>query len=289
MTDNAPTALLFPGQGSQTDDMREIVARTSPELLEHAVKLIGVDPFERVEDGTAYAQPALYCAGLARWTAAGRPEASFMAGHSLGELPALAAAGSIGEIEGLTLAVARGRAMQEAGESGSPGGMMAVLGKGEGEGAAQTAERLGLTIANDNAPGQVVLSGPLDALETARTELKDAGLKAMSLPVGGAFHSPAMAAAAPAFEAALAEVEITPPRVTVVSSITTQPFDDIRRELALALTSPVRWRETLIAMSDAGARRFVETGPGNVLTKLVRRTVDGAEASVLEVPEATHA
>ncbi len=288
MSESATTALLFPGQGSQTDDMREIAVRAAPELCERAATLIGADPFERVDEGTAYAQPALYCASLARWIAAGRPPGGLMAGHSLGELPALAAAGSIGETEGLTLAVARGRAMQDAGESdGGHGGMLAVLGKGEG--GTEVADRLGLAVANDNAPGQVVLSGPREALARARDELKAAGLKAMTLPVTGAFHSPAMAAAAPEFERALAEVEVMPARATVISSITTRPFDDVRRELAEALTNPVRWRETLIALRAAGAERFVETGPGNVLTKLVRRTIDGADAIVLEVPEAARA
>jgi malonyl CoA-acyl carrier protein transacylase len=210
-----------------------------------------------------------------------------MAGHSLGELPALAAAGAIGEIDGLALAVARGRAMQEAGESGEPGGMLAVLGTGDG--ADEVAERLGLTVANDNAPGQVVLSGPREALESARDALKAEGLKAMSLPVAGAFHSPGMAPAAAAYERALAEVEVTEPRATVYSSITTRPFEDVRAELALALTSPVRWRETVLALAGAGVERFVETGPGNVLTKLVRRTVKSADASELEVPETARA
>src|SRR4029453_6653046 len=89
------TALLFPGQGSQTDDMRELVERACPELLERATDHLGVDPFERVDEGTAYAQPALYCASLAGWTAGGRPTAEFMAGHSLGELAALGGAGRL--------------------------------------------------------------------------------------------------------------------------------------------------------------------------------------------------
>jgi malonyl CoA-acyl carrier protein transacylase len=287
MSENAPTALLFPGQGSQTAEMRDTVASIRPDLLQRAIELIGSDPFERVEEGTAYAQPALYCAGLAHWTAAGRPQASFMAGHSLGELPALAAAGALDELDGLALAVTRGRAMQDAGESGSPGGMLAVLGAGDGADA--VAERLGLTVANDNAPGQVVLSGPRDALEAARAELKAEGLKAMSVPVTGAFHSPAMAPAAPAYEAALAEVEVAEPRATVFSSITTRPFEDVRADLAAALVNPVRWRETLIALRAAGAGRFVETGPGNVLTKLVRRTLHEVEATVLPKPEGARA
>ncbi len=281
------TALLFPGQGSQTDDMRELVARACPELLEQAADRLGVDPFERVDQGTAYAQPALYCASLAGWTAAGRPDAEFMAGHSLGELAALVAAGSLDASDGLSLALTRGQVMQEAAESGPGGGMLAVL--GEEEPTRAVAERLGLTVANDNAPGQLVLSGSEEALAAARAELKGAGLRTIRLRVQGAFHSPAMESAVPAFRAALDDVEFAPPRTPVMSSTTARPFDDIRRRLAEALIRPVRWREALVALYDAGARRFVETGPGSVLTGLVRRTLDSVDATTVTFPGAERA
>src|SRR5918996_4303632 len=203
--DPAHTALLFPGQGSQTEDMREQVARACPRLLERVMYELGDDPFEHVDEGTAYAQPALYCASLAGWTAAGRPTAEFMAGHSLGELAALVAAGSLEASDGLSLALTRGRVMQEAAERGPGGGMLAVL--GDEEPTRAVAERLGLTVANDNAPGQLVLTGPDDALAAARAELKGSGLRTIRLRVQGAFHSPAMESALPAFRAALEEVE----------------------------------------------------------------------------------
>jgi [acyl-carrier-protein] S-malonyltransferase len=281
------TALLFPGQGSQTAEMRELVAGERPQLLEQAIEEVGVDPFEHVEEGTAFTQPALYCASLAGWAAGGSPTTDLMAGHSLGELAALAAAGSLSEEDGLSLAVTRGRVMQEAAENGPPGGMLAVLGKGDG--VLAVAGRLRLTIANDNAPGQVVLSGPADALEEARAVLKEAGLRTIPLRVRGAFHSPAMASAVPVFRTALAEVAFAPPRVPVLSSTTARPFDDIRRRLAEALIRPVRWREALIALHAAGTRRFLETGPGTVLTGLVRRTLADVEASALAVPEVANA
>jgi [acyl-carrier-protein] S-malonyltransferase len=283
----ADTALLFPGQGSQTDDMRELVERVRPQLLEQAIDELGVDPFERVDEGTAFAQPALYCASLAGWAAAERPTADFMAGHSLGELAALVAAGSLSEADGLSLALTRGRVMQEAAESGPPGGMLAAL--GDEERTRAVAERLGLTVANDNAPGQLVLSGSREALADARTELKQAGLRTIRLRVQGAFHSPAMIAAVPEFEAALAEVPFAPPTVPVLSSTTARPFDDVRRRLAEALVRPVRWREALVALYAAGVRRFVETGPGNVLTGLVRRTLDTVDATTVTQPEAERA
>jgi [acyl-carrier-protein] S-malonyltransferase len=286
-TDPAQTALLFPGQGSQTAEMREHVERVCPHLLEQAIDELGVDPFEHVDDGTAFAQPALYCASLAGWTAADRPSAAFMAGHSLGELAALVAAGSLDESDGLSLAVIRGRVMQDAAERGPRGGMLAAL--GDGEQALAVANRVGLTVANDNAPGQLVLSGPRDALNAARGELKAAGVRTIPLRVQGAFHSPAMEAAVPEFRAALAEVEVDEPRVPVVSSTTARPFDDIRARLADALVRPVRWREALIALHEAGVRRFVETGPGTVLTGLVSRTLDAVDARAVDVPEAAGA
>lgn len=289
MDNDHDTALLFPGQGSQSDDMRGLVARMHPGLLDQAIAELGADPFARVAEGTAYAQPALYCASLAGWAEGGSPAAAYMAGHSLGELAALAAAGSVSEEDGLSLAIARGRAMQAAAESGPPGGMLAVL--GDEAPTREIAERLGLTLANENAPGQLVLSGPADALAAAKPELKRAGLKAIRLRVQGAFHSPAMEPAVPEFERALAAVDVGPPRVPVMSSIAARPFDDVRARLLEALTKPVRWREALIALHRAGVRRFVETGPGTVLTGLVRRTLDSVEATTVGAldPEAARA
>src|SRR5579875_4010630 len=111
------TALLFPGQGSQTPEMREQVARVRPDLLQLAIEVVGDDPFLRVDDGTAYAQPAIYCASIAGWCQMGRPVHEFTAGNSLGEIGALVAAGVLSERSGLQLVALRGRLMQEAGES----------------------------------------------------------------------------------------------------------------------------------------------------------------------------
>lgn len=287
MARHTDTALLFPGQGSQTKEMRVLVERACPELLDEAIDRLGVDPLPRVEGGTAYAQPALYCASLAGWKAAGRPTAEFMAGHSLGELAALVAAGSMSEHDGLSLALTRGRLMQEAAERGPRGGMLAVL--GDERQTRAVAEQLGLTVANDNAPGQLVLSGPQEALAAARADLKGTGLRTIRLRVQGAFHSPAMESAVPAFRAALDAIRFSPPRIPVVSSITARPFDDVPRRLAEALVRPVRWREALIALYEAGARRFVETGPGSVLTGLVQRTLDSVDTITTSAPEPGHA
>ncbi len=269
----AATAILFPGQGSQTPEMRDVVAEHTPELLSEVVELVGEDPFSRADEGTMYAQPAIFCASLAGWNALGSPPGDFMAGHSLGELAALVAAGALSSRDGLALVVLRGRLMQAAGE----GGMIALLGPGAADRAPALAQAHGLAVANDNSPQQVVLSGERRALPSAITEAKELGLRTMELPVTGAFHSPMMAAAVPEFRAALERVELSDPRVPVMSAVTTRPFDDIRARLAEALTMPVRWRETMLALHARGVERFVEVGPGRVLTGLVKRTLRDVE------------
>jgi malonyl CoA-acyl carrier protein transacylase len=274
------TAILFPGQGSQTPDMRDDVERIRPDLLALAIECVGEDPFSLVQEGTRFAQPAIFCASLAGWDTLGRPAADYMAGHSLGEFAALVAAGVLSERTALELVALRGRLMQEAGERAGDGGMLALLGAGAADHAQEIAASHGLAVANDNSPQQVVLSGAREAFEAASNAARELGLRPMELPVTGAFHSPMMASAVPEFEAALAKAELTasaPLAVTVISAVTAEPFDDVRRRLAEALTMPVRWREVVLAMHDLGARRFVEVGPGRVLTGLVKRTVRDVE------------
>src|SRR5436305_9654127 len=127
------TAILFPGQGSQTPEMRETVAEERPDLLSLAEEVVGEDPFPRVEEGTKFAQPAIFCASLAGWEALGRPSGDFMAGHSLGELAAFVAGGSLTERDGLELVTLRGKLMQESGERAGDGGMLALMGRGAAE------------------------------------------------------------------------------------------------------------------------------------------------------------
>ncbi|HTP22635.1 MAG TPA: ACP S-malonyltransferase [Solirubrobacteraceae bacterium] len=271
------TAILFPGQGSQTPDMRETVSEARPDLLSLADEIVGEDAFARAEEGTRFAQPAIFCASLAGWEGLGRPDGEMMAGHSLGELAALVAAGCLSERDGLELVALRGRLMQESGERAGDGGMLALLGAGAADRATELADAHALAVANDNSPQQVVLSGDRSAFADASAAAKELGLRAMELPVTGAFHSPMMAEAVPEFEAALSRVEISSPRVTVLSAVTAAPFEDVRAQLAQALTVPVRWRETLLAMHDRGGDRFVEVGPGRVLTGLVKRTLRDVE------------
>jgi [acyl-carrier-protein] S-malonyltransferase len=275
----AVTAILFPGQGSQTPEMRETVAEVRPDLLSLAAEIVGEDPFPRAEEGTRFAQPAIFCASLAGWEALGRPSGEFMAGHSLGELAALVAAGCLRERDGLELVALRGKLMQESGERAGDGSMIALMGRGAAEHAGELADAHGLAVANDNSPQQVVLSGDRARFEGLMAAAQELRLRVTELPVTGAFHSPMMAEAVPAFTAALQRVEVSPSAdgVTVLSAVTAAPFQDVRAQLAQALTMPVRWRETLLAMHDRGADRFVEVGPGRVLTGLVKRTLSDVE------------
>jgi len=266
--------------------MRDVVERVTPDLLALAIHEVGEDPFARVSEGTRFAQPALYCASVAMWIEAGSPQADFVAGHSLGELAALVGAGVLTPQDGLRLAARRGSLMQSAGEAEPSGGMMAVM--GDGELAREVAANHSLTVANDNCPGQVVLSGGLDARELAATDAKSRGLKVAQLPVAGAFHSPAMVPALPEFKRVLAEVELHPATTVAFSSTTAEPFDDVRERLAQALIARVRWRETVLALNESGVERYVEVGPGKVLRGLVRRTLPDAEATTLAM-EATRA
>jgi malonyl CoA-acyl carrier protein transacylase len=286
VTDSPTTAVLFPGQGSQTPDMRDDVERFRPDLLQLACEELGTDPFERIAEGSRFAQPAIYCASLAGWERLGRPDVAALAGHSLGEFAALVAAETLSAEDGLRLVALRGRLMDEAAERTGDGGMLAVLGNDARLAAGALAEGHGVFVANDNAPGQVVLSGAVQRLDAAAAEAKTIGLRAIRLAVAGAFHSPAMAGAAPELEAALDAVEFGPGLTPVVSCVTTEPIADPRPVLLAGLTEPVRWRETLLALHTLGVRRFVDAGPGKVLAGLVTRTLDGVTAETAAALEA---
>jgi [acyl-carrier-protein] S-malonyltransferase len=275
---NTPSAILFPGQGSQTPEMRALVEQVRPDLLALAVEVVGEDPFPRADEGTNFAQPAIFCASLAGWTQLGSPLGEMMAGHSLGELGALVAAGALDEREGLELVALRGRLMHDSGlAAGGAGSMVAVMGAGASDHAEEIAAAADLTVANDNSPMQIVLSGAKDHIPAALESAKELGLRAMELDVTGAFHSPMMAGAVPEFEAALAQVRFATARTVVVSAVTAQPFTDPRRELADALIMPVRWREVMLTLHRLGAQRFVDVGPGRVLTGLAKRTLKDVE------------
>ena len=265
------TAVLFPGQGSSTDEAGPIVARHAPDLLEHAIELLGEDPFDRAAESTRFAQPAIFCASLAGWRALDLDHQPIaFAGHSLGELSALAAAGAIEAIDALELVVLRAALMDEAGEATPGGGMLALL-KADVPAAYELAERHQVVVANDNAPGQVVLSGDSDRLRELAGEARELGLRAMALGVSGAFHSPAMEPARSPFAVALAHTEIRDTEIPVFSGLTASRFSDVREELVAGLVNPVRWRETMSALRRFGADAFVDVGPDRVLERLVAR------------------
>jgi [acyl-carrier-protein] S-malonyltransferase len=276
MSPDPATAIMFPGQGVGDESARELVAEVRPDLLTLSRELIGEDPFARIGDGTRFAQPAVYCASIAGFELLGRPGAEYYAGHSLGEIGALAASGAIDDQDGLRIVVARGVAMDEAARSAPRGGMLAV--GGDRRRAEALAEAHGLKVANENSPKQFVLSGEAAAIEAAEREAKEMGVRAKRLAVKGAFHTEAMLSAVAPFRAALDEVEFRDVRAPALSSTKGRFFSgDVRGMLADALTAPVRWINVMRKLRELGATRYVDVGPGKVLARLVRQSISEVE------------
>jgi malonyl CoA-acyl carrier protein transacylase len=269
------TAIIFPGHGVRTAGLRAIVEAHDRELLRQVETLVDPNVFARAAESTRFAQPAIFCVDLVLWRQArssgdcGDPLA--YSGHSLGELPALVAAGSLDQDAGLWLAAERGRLTAEVGRE-TDGAMLALLGF-DTEEATELAAEHGVHLSNDNCPGQVVLSGSRKDLEVVLRACEAAKRRALMLDVGCAFHSPLMGAAVAPFEAVLSQVRFEAPEQPVFSGIAAEPFSDVPAQLAAALTQPVRWSETVTALGRFGAEEFVECGPERVLTKLVNRTL----------------
>lgn len=315
ITASPATVYLFPGQGSQAVGMAFDLAENFPaakELFDEADALLGFELStlcfegpEAVLTDTINAQPALLTASVAALCAIeselGRdwPQAEgdsvFLAGHSMGEYSALVAGGSISFADGLGLVRERGRLMKEAGEH-SPGLMAAILGLDEARVSAVCAdvtEEGGIAqIANDNCPGQIVISGDRRGMEAAMDALSDAGArKVVPLAVSIAAHSPLMAPAAEALKAAIDATPIQLPRVPIIGNTTATPLttvEAIRAELTAQLTGSVRWSESMRYALDAGAANFVEIGPGGVLTALMKRlNRKASRRSVADLDEVT--
>jgi [acyl-carrier-protein] S-malonyltransferase len=297
------TAFVFPGQGSQAVGMGKALAEAFPAAravfaevdAALAQKLSGL-MFEGPEAEltlTANAQPALMAVSLAATrvleTEAGLDvarDARFVAGHSLGEYSALAAAGAFRVGDAARLLRIRGEAMQRAVPVGL-GAMAAILGLDlpvVSAIAAKAAADLGggavCQAANDNGGGQVVISGTKAAVESAMEAAKAAGAKrALPLPVSAPFHCALMQPAADAMAAALADVELKTPKAPLVANVSATALSDpaaIRASLVAQVTGAVRWRECVLHMAGAGVDRFVEIGAGKVLSGLIRRVVEGA-------------
>jgi [acyl-carrier-protein] S-malonyltransferase len=284
-------AFVFPGQGSQAPRMGLDWASSSEagdDLYGWASTCLGWDLTKTLESAspdelrqTYIAQPAIFSVSVAAMRAlekAGiRP--AFTAGHSLGELSALVAAGALSFEAGLTLVARRAEAMQRAADA-RPGSMSSVLGLSvEAVEMAVAAARGNdvLAIANDNAPGNVVVSGDWAALERLPAAAKELGAKrVVPLSVGGAFHSPLMAPAADVFRSFLSAAPLRDPDIPVIANATSEPVtsaEELRKLLARQLTGPVRWTESVRRLADLGVDTFIEVGPGTVLSGLIKRTV----------------
>ncbi len=300
------TAFIFPGQGSQSVGMARALADSSPaarqileevdEALSQALSRLMFDGPEDQLTLTANAQPAIMAASLAALAVLEQEagirlsdKAAMVAGHSLGEYSALAAAGVFTLADTARLLRTRGNAMQAAVPPGE-GAMAAILGldhEAVARAVTQAAEGEVLAAANDNAPGQVVISGTTAAVQRAIDLLKTAGARrAMALPVSAPFHCALMAPAAEAMATALAATAMQAPVVPVIANVTAGPVTEpatIRRLLVEQVTGAVRWRESVEWMAANGVTRMVEFG-GKVLGPMVKRIAPDVETLSILTP-----
>ena len=290
-------AFIFPGQGSQAVGMGKELAEASAAakaVFQEVDEALGQNLFKLMCDGpldeltlTENAQPAIMANAIATLRVLESEggvtlsdKASFVAGHSLGEYTALCAAGSFDLATTAKLLKLRGQAMQAAVPVGV-GGMAALLGADieKAEGLAEAAaEGEVCTVANDNDPSQVVISGHKGAIDRAIAMVKDHGIKrGIALPVSAPFHCPLMQPAADAMAEALGDTNITAPSVPLYANVTAAAVSDvdtIRQQLVEQVTGRVRWRESAIAMAEAGVTHFAEMG-GKVLSPMVKRSAGG--------------
>ncbi len=304
--DAKTTAFLFPGQGSQSVGMGLSLAQTyekARQSFAQADAWIGFPlsktawegPEESLND-TINTQPALLVHSIAAWEVFNdkfpgfRP--AFVAGHSMGELSALVASGTLAFKDAFSLVCRRGELMKRSGEI-SPGGMAAVLGMGVAElelvcSDASQGEEI-VQVANDNCPGQVVISGSSQALERAMQLAQERGARRVRrLAVSIAAHSPLMEPAQEDFNLAVNQAPFVEPLIPLVGNVTARPLptlDAIRADLQLQLTSRVRWTESIQMMAASGVKTFIEIGSGNVLTGLLKRILPEAEGYAVGNPE----
>ncbi len=284
-------AYVFPGQGAQFSGMGKDLYENNESakaLFEKADEILGFRITDIMFGGTAdelkqtkVTQPAVFLHSVILAKVLGvKPDA--VAGHSLGEFSALVVSGAVSFEDGLRLVSKRAMAMQKCCEN-RPGGMAAILGLDDAVVEQACADIDGVVVAaNDNCPGQLVISGADEAVDAACARLKEAGARrALRLPVGGAFHSPLMEDARAELEQAIAEVEFHTPVCPIYQNVDAQPQTDpekIKANLIAQLTAPVRWTQIVRNMLADGVTEFTELGPGNVLQGLIKK-VD-AEAAV---------
>lgn len=297
------TAFLFPGQGSQALGMGKELAEKYPaakKIFQEADQILGFSLTKIMWEGeddqlhdTVNTQPALFVHSFAAWKVlselAPDLQPATVAGHSLGEISALAAANALSFEDGLRLVRRRGELMKRAGEI-APGGMAAILGmdiSALDEICAQASQKDEIVqVANDNCPGQVVISGEENALKRAMNAAKEAGARrVIPLAVSIAAHSPLMVVIQTEFAQALADADIREASLPLVSNVTAFPIhtvDALRDDLCAQLTSRVRWRESIQNMLEDGVERFVELGSGNVLNGLLKRIDRSKEGLVFD-------
>ena len=307
MKDIMTLAFTFPGQGSQSIGMGKLLSETfassravfeeiNDALDQNLSKLMWDGPIEDLTL-TSNTQPALMACGIAAMQALKDEfdidvsRAKFVAGHSLGEYTALCAAGSLSLADTARLLRIRGNAMQAAVPVGA-GAMAALLGASveDAEAAAKAGQSKGICqIANDNATGQIVLSGEKIAVQAACDAATEMGVKkVMMLNVSAPFHCEMMAPAAEAMKDALADVKFNSPVVPVVNNVQARPVSDpdqLRQDLVTQVTGRVRWRESVEWMHENGLETLAEPGCGKVLTVMLRRIVKGMKGVTLDTPE----
>lgn len=300
-------AYLFPGQGSQHVGMGQKLYETVPasravfDLADVHLdfplsELCFSGPEEELKD-TSNQQPALFVCGLAAWEANkshGKwPLPRYLAGHSLGEITALVASGSLSFVDGLSLVRRRGQLMKQAGER-EPGAMTAILALDIDQIEAFCHQATTITgrpvqVANDNCPGQVVVSGDQKAIaEVTRLAKVGGARKIVPLPISIAAHSPLMSSAASEFANAVESTKIGPPNIPVIANVTARPLNSpeaIRAELISQLTAPVLWTNSMRYLLDQGVDTFLEVGPGEVLLGLMKRIERKAKRIKFDIGE----
>lgn len=289
------SVFIFPGQGSQKkgmggslfDEVKEFLEAEAQidALLGYSLRRLCLDDPENQLKQTQFTQPCLYVVNALHYymgVAAGA-RAEYMAGHSLGEYNALLAAGAFDLLTGLKLVKRRGELMAQA----TNGGMAAVLGleMGAVERVLQNNGMVGIDVANDNSPTQIVVSGPIEDIQRAAPFFEKAGAKLyMPLPVSAAFHSRYVTEAAQSYGTFLQGFSFDQLRIPVIANVTGQPYPDgdasavIRSLLVQQITQAVQWTQSVRYLLNQGQTQFMEMGPGNVLTRLVQDIQQGRQA-----------
>ncbi len=297
-------AVVFPGQGAQFSGMADAWAEHPRGLavLEEASDAIGRSVVEGCRDEAALAttefvQPALLACDVAAFRvlqAEGLADLVGVAGHSLGEFAALVAAGAVAFGDALELVVVRGAAMQRAGAE-RPGAMSALLGVGADDAEALCAEVRGddvLVVANRNSPAQSVVSGSVAAIERLEAAAKGRKIRAVRLQVAGAFHCELMRPAVEPVLEVLGRIEIRDPKVPIAENVTGELVTSatrLRELVGQQVVLPVRWEDGVRNLAEAGATAFLEAGPGEVLTKLMKRIDPDLGATGVGSPDAASA